>query len=148
MKHQYDFDRFVNAQNTVYETVLGELRFGHKTSHWMWYIFPQLTGLGHSQRSAFFGIADRAEAAAYLEHPTLGPRLIECTALALAHKNTGAGVLFGQPDDMKFQSCMSLFSRIKGADPIFQDALDGFFGGVGCTKTLEKLRIAFIESLD
>lgn len=148
MRYDYDFDRFINVQNTIYETVLAELKSGQKSSHWMWYIFPQLIGLGHSQRSAFFGITDRAEAAAYLQHPILSARLIECTAAAIENAENGATALFGNPDDLKFQSSMSLFSRVKNSDPIFRNALNAFFGGVGDFRTLEILRIEFIESLN
>ena len=148
MKLAYDFDRFVTAQDAVYADVVAELRAGRKSSHWMWYIFPQLLGLGRSQRSQFYGITDREEAAAYLQHPVLAARLKECTELAIDHAAGGAERLFGQPDDLKFQSSITLFSRVKGADPVFQQALDVFFGGVGDTETLRQLRIAFIESLD
>lgn len=148
MKLAYDFNRFVTAQDAVYADVVAELRAGRKSSHWMWYIFPQLLGLGRSQRSQFYGITDREEAAAYLQHPVLAARLKECTELAIDHAAGGAERLFGQPDDLKFQSSITLFSRVKGADPVFQQALDVFFGGVGDTETLRQLRIAFIESLD
>ncbi len=148
MEYEYDFDRFLNAQNTVYEKAISELKSGKKQSHWMWYIFPQLVGLGHSQRAAFFGISDRAEAAAYLQHPILETRLIECTELTIEHAKNGALSLFSAPDDLKFQSCMSLFSRVKGSNPIFNEALNVFFGGVGDVRTLEILRIEFIKSLD
>ncbi len=114
----------------------------------MWYVFPQIKGLGHSQTSMFFAISGKDEAMAYLAHPILGPRLITCTKLALDHADKGALDLFGQPDDLKFQSSLSLFSRAKPCDPVFETALDAFFGGVGCTRTLEKLRIAYIQSLD
>lgn len=147
MELAYDFDRFITAQDAVYGDVIAELHSGRKSSHWMWYIFPQLLGLGRSQRSQFFGITDRAEAAAYLQHPVLAARLKECTELAIRHAAGGAELLFGQPDDLKFQSSITLFSRIKGADPVFQQALDAFYGGIGDTETLRMLRIAFIESL-
>ncbi len=143
----FDLDRFVTAQGPVYETAVAELRNGRKEGHWMWYVFPQISGLGVSQTSIFYAIGDREEAAAYLAHPVLGPRLVECTRLALAHADKGAPALFGHPDDLKFQSSLSLFSRVKGADPVFQQALDAFFGGIGDEKTLKILRVAFIESL-
>lgn len=145
---EYDFERFVSAQDAIYPQALAELRAGRKSGHWMWFVFPQIAGLGLSQKSMFYAISDRAEAAAYLAHPVLGPRLAECTALANLHAKAGAEALFGQPDDLKFQSSMSLFSRVKTADPIFRHALDVFFGGVGDQNTLEILRIAFIASLD
>ena len=148
MTRNYDFERFVTAQNPVYETVLAELASGHKTSHWMWYVFPQLLGLGHSQQSQFYGIVGKAEATAYLAHPVLNARLIECTALAMQHAANGATQLFGPVDELKFQSSMSLFSRVKGSDPIFRRALDVFYGGVGDTATLKVLKLEFIASLD
>lgn len=147
MDIQYDFDRFVTAQDAVYETALAELRAGRKQSHWMWYIFPQIEGLGVSQTSAFYAISGKAEAKAYLAHPVLGPRLVECTTATLPHAAKGADALFGHPDDLKFQSCLSLFSRARPCDPVFGQALDAFFGGVACQPTLETLRIAFYESL-
>ncbi len=147
MNMEYDFDRFVTAQNPVYETVLAELKAGRKNSHWMWYIFPQIEGLGVSQTSAFYAISGKAEAKAYLAHPILGPRLVECTKATLPHAAKGALALFNHPDDLKFQSSLSLFSRAKPCDPVFDEALNAFFGGVGCQPTLEKLRIAFYHSL-
>lgn len=148
----YDFDRFVTAQDAVYDDVLRALRAGRKPNsksrNWMWYVFPQIAGLGASQDAMFYAISDREEAAAYLAHPTLGPRLAQCTALAIEHANNGAEALFGQPDDIKFQASMSLFSRIKSADPIFRHALDVFFGGVGDQDTLKILKLAFIATLD
>ncbi len=147
MDIQYDFDRFVTAQNAVYETVLAELKAGRKETHWMWYIFPQIEGLSHSQTSAFYAISGKAEAAAYLAHPILGQRLVECTKATLPHAPNGALALFGSPDDLKFQSSISLFSRAKPCDPIFEEALNAFFGGVACQPTLKTLRIAFIKSL-
>jgi len=147
MDIQYDFDRFVTAQDAVYETALAELTAGRKETHWMWYFFPQIEGLGHSQTSAFYAISGKAEAAAYLAHPILGPRLVECTKATLPHAQSGAPALFGHPDDLKFQSSLSLFSRAKPCDPVFQEALNAFFGGVACQPTLETLRIAFVESL-
>jgi len=148
MKHAYDLERFVSAQAPVYETALSELRAGGKKSHWMWYIFPQIAGLGISATAQFYAIGDRGEATAYLSHPLLGPRLVECTKAALAHADKGAPALFGAPDDLKFQSSITLFSRVHNAHPVFKQALEAFFGGIGDEKTLKTLRMAFIESLD
>ena len=148
METHYDFDRFVSAQDAVYDSVLAELDKGRKASHWMWYIFPQLEGLGRSQTSQFYGIADRGEAAAYLAHPVLGKRLIQCTKLAIKHRADGAEAVFGGVDALKFHSSITLFSRVKGASPVFESALFGFFGGIGDQQTLRMLRIAYIESLD
>ncbi len=148
METHYDFDRFVSAQDAVYNNVLAELEKGRKASHWMWYVFPQLEGLGHSQTSQFYGIADRDEAAAYLAHPVLGKRLIQCTKLAIKYRADGAETVFGGVDALKFHSSITLFSRVKGSSPVFESALFGFFGGIGDQQTLRMLRIAYIESLD
>jgi len=148
MDIQFDLDRFVSAQNASYPSALKELHQGHKQGHWMWYIFPQLEGLGHSATAVFYALSGKEEASAYLAHPILGPRLIECTKAALQHAENGANALFGHPDDLKFQSSISLFSRAKPSDPVFQQALDTFFGGVACQPTLKALRIAFQNSLN
>ncbi len=148
MKTTYDFDRFVAAQDAVYDRVLAELKQGRKASHWMWYIFPQLVGLGRSQTSQFYAIADRDEAAAYLAHPVLGQRLIQCTKLAIHHAADGTEAIFGDVDALKFHSSVTLFSRVKGASPVFEAGLYAFYGGVGDQQTLRMLRIAFIETLD
>ncbi len=147
MDIQYDFDRFLTAQEGIYETALAELQAGRKESHWMWYIFPQIEGLGLSQTSAFYALSGKDEAQAYLAHPVLGPRVVACTKAALAHASKGAGALFGEPDDLKFQSSISLFSRAKPCDPVFEAALQAFYGGVACQPTLKTLRIAFYDSL-
>jgi uncharacterized protein (DUF1810 family) len=107
-----DLDRFVVAQDPVYARVRAELAAGAKTSHWMWFIFPQLRGLGRSAMADHFGIADRAEAEAYLRHPVLGERLRECTRLVLAVRGRDATGIFGTPDDMKFHSSMTLFAEV------------------------------------
>ncbi|HHI69813.1 MAG TPA: DUF1810 domain-containing protein [Rhodobacteraceae bacterium] len=148
METHYDLDRFVKAQDAVYDNVLAELSQGRKASHWMWYVFPQLLGLGHSQTSQFYGLNGRDEATAYLAHPVLGKRLIQCTKLAIKHCADGAEAVFGGVDALKFHSSITLFSRVKGASPVFESALFGFFGGIGDQQTLRMLRIAFIESLD
>src|SRR5579859_4766799 len=103
-----DLDRFVTAQASVIAEVRAELKAGRKKSHWMWFIFPQLRGLGHSAMSRHYGIESLAEARAYLAHPLLGPRLRECTMLAIAHAASTAYEIFGSPDDLKFRSCMTL----------------------------------------
>jgi uncharacterized protein (DUF1810 family) len=102
----FDLQRFVDAQNPVYEAVLRELRNGRKEGHWMWFIFPQMKGLGHSQMSHRFGISSQAEAEAYLNHPILGPRLVECTRLVRR-----TNLKFDYPDDLKFESSMELFGK-------------------------------------
>ena len=132
-------DRFVQAQDAVYPTALRELRAGRKRTHWIWYIFPQLAGLGFSERAHFYGLASLAEAAAYLAHPLLGPRLVECAAAMLGHGDATALEILGSPDDMKFQSSMTLFRRVAGADSVFTAALGHFFDGREDGRTLALL---------
>ena len=149
METGFDLDRFVAAQDAIYGTVLHELRTGRKRSHWMWFVFPQLVGLGHSANAAFYGIDGKDEAAAYMAHPVLGPRLVECVRLVMDRAQDWHVIeaIFGEPDDLKFHSSITLFSRAQPTDPVFAEALDRIYGGVGCTATLEMLRIAFIEGL-
>ena len=134
--------RFVAAQDPVYERVLAELRQGRKSSHWMWYVFPQIAGLGLSQMSRHYAIADLAEARAYLADPVLGARLRECTALVNAVTGRSIHEIFGSPDDMKFQASMTLF-QAAAADPaaraLFHTALQKFFGGESHPGTLARL---------
>lgn len=134
-----DPDRFVRAQAPVYDAVLTELRAGRKRSHWMWFIFPQIAGLGHSEMAQRFALASRDEAAAYLGHPVLGARLRECAALVLAAGAT-ADQIFGHPDNLKFHSSMTLFAAVPGADPVFGQNLDKYFGGVPDALTLSRLK--------
>lgn len=119
-----DADRFLQAQAPVYAQVPAELRAGRKRSHWMWFIFPQLAGLGKSSMAAHYALQDLRQARAYLEHPVLGARLVECTRLALAQEKVGLQVLFGSPDNMKFRSCMTLFELAKPDEACFTEALD------------------------
>ena len=123
-----DLDRFLTAQAPVYAAVLRELGAGAKRSHWMWFIFPQIAGLGLSAPSRHFAIASLDEARAYLRHPILGSRLRECTALAMRAADRSAREIFGTPDDMKFRSCMTLFAAA-APDSVFDDALRLFFAG-------------------
>ena len=111
MSDPYDLERFVEAQNPVYEEVLAELRRGRKETHWMWFIFPQLRGLGHSWMSHKYGISSQAEAGAYLAHPILGPRLMACKRLVESHAGVPLESIFGPLDAMKFRSCMDLFFK-------------------------------------
>jgi len=148
MNARYDLERFVAAQAPVYHKALEELRAGKKRSHWMWFIFPQIEGLGHSQTAAYYGISGKDEASAYMAHPVLGPRLVECSRAVLDNADKGVQAIFGHPDDLKFHSSITLFSRAKPTDPVFAEALERFDGGVGCQRTLEKLRRALIDSLD
>ncbi len=125
-----DLDRFVAAQaDGVFEGALAELTFGHKVRHWMWFVFPQLRGLGVSEKSHFYGLASLDEATAYLAHPTLGPRLLACAEAMRAHAGVGAAFVLGAVDAMKFRSCLTLFARVPGAPPVFTDLLHLFFSG-------------------
>jgi uncharacterized protein (DUF1810 family) len=138
VRHQ-DLSRFVDAQRDVYPRVLAELRACRKTSHWMWFIFPQIAGLGYSEIAQRFAIADADEAAAYLEDPLLGPRLREVTALMLACPAASATEVLGSPDDLKFRSCLTLFSAVAtspAARELFMTALARFFGGTPDAATL------------
>ena len=134
----FDLDRFVAAQAPVYARALGELRAGRKQSHWMWFVFPQIAGLGHSATAQNYAIESLEEARAYVEHPILGPRLIECTEAVLAHRDKSAEEIFGYPDWMKFLSSMTLF-ELASCDPCFADAIEAFFGGERDSKTLTRL---------
>lgn len=135
----YNLDRFVQAQSSVFDRVLQELRAGMKTSHWMWFIFPQIKGLGRSPISIEFAIASRQEASAYLHHPVLGPRLRECTQLVLQVQGRSVEQIFGSPDDLKFQSSMTLFAQVSPDDDVFVRALQQYFGGVPDQLTLDWL---------
>jgi uncharacterized protein (DUF1810 family) len=137
---QFDLMRFVDAQAPVYGRVIGELRDGRKRSHWMWYVFPQVAGLGFSIMSQRFAIGSRAEATAYLEHPLLGSRLIECTDAMLSHPDLSAHAILGSPDDMKFRSSMTLFGAVSEKGSPFERALEQFFDGERDEKTVALLR--------
>lgn len=136
----YDLGRFVEAQAGVFDIALAELHSGCKASHWMWFIFPQLRGLGHSPRAQFYGLASLDEARAYLAHPLLGQRLLSATDAVLLHANLTAHAIFGSPDDMKFHASMTLFARASG-DPAspFGHAIKAFYGGVAHPATLDIL---------
>ena len=137
------FEHFVAAQDRVLPDVLAELRAGRKASHWMWFIFPQLTALGRSDTARRFGISGLAEAKAYLAHPVLGPRLIECTGIVNGVAGSTAYEIFGSPDDLKFRSSMTLFGRAAD-DPIpFRQALAKYFGGEE-----DPLTVALLERAD
>src|SRR5450631_1473478 len=135
----FDLQRFVNAQNPIYGQVCAELRAGQKESHWMWFIFPQLRGLGHSTMAEAFGIVSRQEAAAYLDHAVLGPRLRECTRLVLLVESRSIRQILGYPDDLKSRSSMTLFASVASDNQIFHDALHKYFGGEPDPQTLELL---------
>jgi uncharacterized protein (DUF1810 family) len=133
----FHLDRFLEAQATVFPAVVAELRAGRKTTHWMWFVFPQLRGLGRSEMASFYGLDGLAEAKAYLGHPVLGPRLSECTAIVNAlGPGATAITIFGMPDALKFQSCMTLFELVDGPQSEFSRALDRHFDGERDAKTL------------
>jgi len=136
----FDLQRFVGAQARTYENARRELQAGEKQSHWMWFIFPQLRGLGMSPMSIRYGISSLAEAGAYLNHPVLGPRLRECTHLVLRIERRSIHQIFGDPDDMKFRSSMTLFANTPFENQIFRDALLKFFAGKPDPLTLDRLR--------
>lgn len=132
--------RFLDAQERAYLTALQELRAGRKRSHWIWYVFPQLRGLGQSPLSEIYGIADLAEARAYLANPVLRQRLIEATQVMLAHTDIEAASILGELDALKFRSCLTLFSLADPAEPIFITALERFFNGEKDAQTLTLLK--------
>jgi len=136
-------DRFLHSQSggrgATYEQALAELRAGWKTSHWIWYVLPQLRALGRSATAREYGLADRAEAAAYLSHPVLGPRLLECVSAMLAHEHLRAEEILGAVDAMKFRSCLTLFESVAPEPGLFRQALEHFYGGQRDALTLELL---------
>ena len=140
MDDPYDLQRFVDAQRPVYEQVLAELRNGRKEGHWIWFIFPQLRGLGRSPMATTFGISSRQETEAYLKHPVLGPRLRECTRLVNVIEGRSINQIFGYPDDLKFRSSMTLFASVMPDQQVFDDALRKYFGGEPDPLTVERLQ--------
>jgi uncharacterized protein (DUF1810 family) len=139
MSDPFDLDRFVEAQRHSYETALVELRRGRKTSHWMWFIFPQIAGLGTSSTARLFAISGLDEARAFVRHPLLGPRLGVCTRAVNQIQGRSALEIFGPPDDLKFRSCMTLFAKAAPDDPAFAQALAKYFDGQGDPLTLAEL---------
>jgi uncharacterized protein (DUF1810 family) len=135
----YNLERFVQAQNSVYEEVLSELKNGKKVSHWMWFIFPQINGLGHSPTAIEFAISSREEASVYLHHPLLGQRLKDCTRLVLLTEGRSIAQIFGSPDDMKFHSSMTLFAQVSPNDDIFMQALQKYFQSKPDQLTIDRL---------
>lgn len=131
--------RFVDAQAGVYETALAELRRGRKTSHWMWFVFPQIAGLGRSPNARLYAIADLDEARAYLAHPVLGPRLLACVETINALPGDDAHAVFGEPDDLKLRSCLTLFAAAAPDELAFQLALAKYFDGLPDPLTLARL---------
>ena len=136
----FDLERFVLEQDHVYDGVLEELRSGRKTGHWIWFIFPQVAGLGSSAMSQRFAIASLDEARAYLAHPVLGVRLRECAGIVLATRGRTAEEIFGSLDAMKVRSCMTLFHRAAADEPVFAQVLDRYYGGIADEATDARLR--------
>ena len=139
MEASFDLDRFVNAQNPVFEEVCAELQRGRKEGHWMWFIFPQLEGLGQSWMAKKFAISSRAEAEAYLAHPILGARLLTCTGLVNLVEGRSIEQIFGSIDTLKFRSSMTLFGEVAPGDTVFKKALQKYFAGQGDRLTLHRL---------
>ena len=134
-----DLSRFTAAQQSSYQTALGEIRRGRNISHWMWYIFPQVAGLGMSPTSQYYAISGLKEAEAYLDDPVLGPRLVEISNALMNLDTSDADDVFGWPDNMKLRSSMTLFSLVPSADPVFGKVLDKYFGGEPDDMTLRIL---------
>lgn len=139
MNDDFDLERFMAAQAPVYPRVVSELRAGRKQSHWMWFIFPQIEGLGHSAMAQRYAIGSRAEAVAYLEHPVLGPRLRECTQLVSAVAGKDIHAILGSPDDMKFRSSMTLFANVTPDNTDFVTALQKYYDGEFDEATIARL---------
>ncbi len=137
MADPFNLSRFIEAQAPIYPQVCAELRAGHKRSHWMWFIFPQIAGLGCSSMAKRYAISSRQEAEAYLQHPVLGPRLIACTQLLNAIEGKSAREILGTPDDLKFCSSMTLFASAAPENPVFASALQKYFGGKRDELTVE-----------
>jgi uncharacterized protein (DUF1810 family) len=135
----YQLERFVAAQTNAYDQAVAELRRGRKTGHWIWYVFPQIAGLGMSPTSQRFAIRSLDEARAYLEHPVLGPRLIEAASVLLDNTDSTAEQIFGELDAMKLRSSMTLFQRAEPDEPVFGRVLDRFFEGIPDAETLRRL---------
>lgn len=140
MTRRMDLSRFVEAQQNVYAAALAELRAGRKASHWMWFVFPQIAGLGRSPTAQYYALAARDEARAFLAHPILGPRLAISTAAVLAHPDRSAEAIFGSIDAMKFRSSMTLFEAVADDPASFAQALHIFYGGVRDAATLDILK--------
>jgi uncharacterized protein (DUF1810 family) len=139
MDDPYNLQRFADAQARVIDQVRKELAAGRKETHWMWFVFPQLRGLGSSSMAEKYGITSRGEAEAYLAHPVLGPRLRDCTELVNAVQNRSVEDIFGYPDDLKFRSCITLFSSVTNENDVFRTALDKYFNGEPDPATVARL---------
>jgi uncharacterized protein (DUF1810 family) len=139
MNDPYQLQRFIEAQESIIDDVRRELKAGRKRTHWMWFVFPQIQGLGHSPMAERFAISSLEEAEAYLANPILGARLRECTQLVNNIEGRSISEIFGYPDDMKFRSSMTLFARATTDNKVFQEALRKYFGGEGDSATVERL---------
>ena len=139
MQDPYDLERFIKAQDHSYETALNEIKNGRKQSHWMWYIFPQFKGLGQSATSRQYAIKSKEEAQAFFDHEILGSRLVEITNTLLQLKGLTANAIFGNPDDLKLKSCMTLFAAIQDKNTCFQEVLNKYYAGKPDDKTLKLL---------
>lgn len=135
----YDLDRFVRAQESDYDRALAEIESGRKRTHWMWYVFPQMRGLGSSWNAERYGISGSGEAEAYLAHPVLGPRLVQCADALLRHEGSMAAAIFGYPDDLKLRSSATLFASVSPAGSVFHRIIDTFFRGQPDEATLRLL---------
>ncbi|MDG2989684.1 DUF1810 domain-containing protein [Candidatus Synechococcus calcipolaris G9] len=135
----FDLGRFVLAQDGTFDIALSEVKNGHKKSHWMWYVFPQLRGLGNSSTAQKYGITGSDEAYAYLTHGVLGPRLITICEAALAIEGRSATEIFGKPDDLKLRSCATLFAHVSNANSVFHKIIDKYFNGRGDQRTIQLL---------
>lgn len=140
MSDPYDLERFMAAQEGVYDVALAELRSGRKRSHWMWFIFPQLAGLGSSAMAQRYAITSIEETKAYLAHPVLGPRLIECARATLRIQGKTADEIFGTPDDLKLRSCATLFSQVSAENSVFHQIISCYFDDKSDLRTLELLQ--------
>ncbi len=140
--HNMELKRFLDAQNQVYLAALSEIKKGKKTSNWMWYVFPQLKGLGKSETSNAYGIADLAEANSYAAHPVLGKHLVEISEALLQLNGRTAEEIFGYPDNLKLISCMTLFASTDNAHPVFGEVLEKYFKGIPDEQTLKMLEIS------
>jgi uncharacterized protein (DUF1810 family) len=138
---EHNLERFITAQKAVFQTAIAELQNGRKESHWMWYIFPQIQGLGFTETSKFYAIKNLQEAKEFLNHRVLGPRLILISSVLLDSPLKDAHKIFGSPDDLKLHSSMTLFSEVPNADPVFKKVLDKFFESRKDNKTLKMLSI-------
>ena len=139
-KDSFCLHRFVVAQEKSYPQALNELRSGQKHTHWMWFVFPQFAGLARSETARFYAIRSAEEATAYLHHPTLGPRIVECCEAILAVEGKTATDILGFPDDLKLRSCATLFSAVSKAPSVFSGVIDKFFSGHADRRTLQLLR--------